>query len=165
MISDILLINSNHMNAGSSIYSLGIIRVSQLRDGQNWTRYFETLAHETGHQFLNAIWTLDPLIENEGDNLFTSPLRKEPRPLSGIFHAALVLARTIRSIHSLQSHISYDPHNDQINSSYNNKQNPSGFHDKFIDCCTVLDKHAIFSSQGQHIYDEIKEFVGGIYNV
>ena len=102
LVSDIILVQSYSINASSSITSLGCVRMSHIKPEQNWTRYYENIVHEAGHQFLNFLWMSENLIINEGEDYFSSPLRKEPRPLSGIFHGAFVLARTIRGIAALK---------------------------------------------------------------
>ena len=38
----------------------------------------------------------DPLITDDDSKRFTAPIRKDPRPLYGIFHATFVLSRIAR---------------------------------------------------------------------
>ncbi|MFE4369425.1 HEXXH motif-containing putative peptide modification protein [Streptomyces sp. NPDC056835] len=48
----------------------------------------EALVHEYGHQKLNAVLPLDPLIaDDSGEAVHYSPWRDDPRPLSGLLHA------------------------------------------------------------------------------
>ncbi|MBT2545015.1 hypothetical protein J7E99_31005 [Streptomyces sp. ISL-44] len=48
----------------------------------------EALVHEYGHQKLNAVLPLDPLIvDDTGEAAYYSPWREDPRPLSGLLHA------------------------------------------------------------------------------
>jgi len=53
----------------------------------------EVLAHESAHSLLFGFCTQLPLVENDEDELYSSPLRPDPRPLEGIFHATYVSAR------------------------------------------------------------------------
>ncbi|MDH5491623.1 MAG: HEXXH motif-containing putative peptide modification protein, partial [Myxococcales bacterium] len=56
----------------------------------------EALVHEFSHNKLNALFELDPLLENAFHPLFRSPVRPDPRPLHGIVlavHAFLPVAR------------------------------------------------------------------------
>jgi HEXXH motif-containing protein len=53
----------------------------------------ETLAHESAHSLLFGFAIDDALVENADDERFRSPLRDDPRPMDGIFHAAFVSAR------------------------------------------------------------------------
>jgi hypothetical protein len=53
----------------------------------------EFLVHEVTHALLFAAGCDEPMVLNPPEEVFPSPLRKDPRPMDGIFHAALVCAR------------------------------------------------------------------------
>lgn len=53
----------------------------------------EALAHECAHSLLFGLSGDEMLVENGDDELFASPLRPDPRPMDGIFHATFVAAR------------------------------------------------------------------------
>lgn len=53
----------------------------------------EVLAHESGHLLLFGFSADEALVENEDTELYPSPLRLDPRPMDGIFHATYVSAR------------------------------------------------------------------------
>ena len=53
----------------------------------------EVLAHEAGHSLLFGLTTQEPLVRNPDEELYSSPLRVDPRPMDGIFHATFVSAR------------------------------------------------------------------------
>lgn len=53
----------------------------------------EVIGHESGHTLLFGHSIDEPLVFNPDDELFKSPLRHDPRPMDGIFHATFVLAR------------------------------------------------------------------------
>jgi hypothetical protein len=53
----------------------------------------QALAHESGHNLLFGLAADGPLVENDDTELFASPLRFDPRPIDGIFHATFVTAR------------------------------------------------------------------------
>ena len=53
----------------------------------------ESLAHEAAHALLFGFSLGMPLVENPDDERYASPLRSDPRPLDGIFHATYVIAR------------------------------------------------------------------------
>jgi HEXXH motif-containing protein len=56
----------------------------------------EALIHEFSHNKLNALFDLDPVLENAWSPLYTSPVRPDPRPLHGVLlavHAFLPVAR------------------------------------------------------------------------
>jgi hypothetical protein len=51
------------------------------------------LVHEITHSLLLGLSCDQPLVQNSPDENYKSPLRSEPRPMDGIFHATLVCAR------------------------------------------------------------------------
>lgn len=53
----------------------------------------EVLAHEAGHSLLFGLTRDEPLVHNPDDDLYPSPLRLDPRPMDGIYHATFVSAR------------------------------------------------------------------------
>ena len=61
----------------------------------------EVLAHEAGHSLLFGLTVDEPLVLNEDDELFISPLRPDPRPMDGIYHATFVSARMAWAMEAL----------------------------------------------------------------
>lgn len=53
----------------------------------------EVLAHEAGHGLLFGFTIDEPLVLNTDEELYPSPLRVDPRPMDGIYHATYVSAR------------------------------------------------------------------------
>jgi hypothetical protein len=53
----------------------------------------EVIAHESAHSLLFGLCTEEPLVDNDDEPVFTSPLRTDPRPMDGIYHATFVSAR------------------------------------------------------------------------
>lgn len=51
------------------------------------------LVHEITHSLLFGLSCDQPLVKNPSKESYPSPLRAEPRPMDGIFHATLVCAR------------------------------------------------------------------------
>jgi hypothetical protein len=51
------------------------------------------LVHEAAHQLLFGLSYDEPLVENPIEERYGSPLRTDPRPVDGIFHATFVCAR------------------------------------------------------------------------
>jgi HEXXH motif-containing protein len=58
----------------------------------------QALAHESGHSLLFGLSTDGPLLENDEDERYVSPLRSDPRPIDGIFHATFVTARMHQAV-------------------------------------------------------------------
>lgn len=57
----------------------------------------QALAHESGHNLLFGLCADGPLVENDDDPSYPSPLRADPRPMDGIVHATYVTARMHRA--------------------------------------------------------------------
>lgn len=53
----------------------------------------EVVAHESAHSLLFGFCIDEPLVFNDDDELYQSPLRMDPRPMDGIYHATFVSAR------------------------------------------------------------------------
>ncbi len=53
----------------------------------------EVIAHESAHSLLFGLCTQEPLVDNDDDAVFPSPLRTDGRPMDGIYHATFVSAR------------------------------------------------------------------------
>lgn len=53
----------------------------------------EVLAHESAHSLLFGFCTHEPVVHNEDNEVFPSPLRVDLRPMDGIYHATFVSAR------------------------------------------------------------------------
>ena len=64
----------------------------------------EFMVHEVTHALLFAVACDEPLVLNAAEELFDSPLRKDPRPMDGIFHATLVCARITEFYSDLRAH-------------------------------------------------------------
>lgn len=61
----------------------------------------EVLAHEAGHSLLFGLTIDEPLVLNDDEELFVSPLRPDPRPMDGIYHATFVSARMAWAMEAL----------------------------------------------------------------
>jgi hypothetical protein len=61
----------------------------------------QMLAHESAHNLLFGFSADESLVENDPGELFSSPLRKDPRPMDGIYHATFVTARMYRVVREL----------------------------------------------------------------
>ena len=53
----------------------------------------EVIAHESAHSLLFGFCTEEPLVTNDDDQRYPSPLRTDLRPMDGIYHATFVSAR------------------------------------------------------------------------
>jgi HEXXH motif-containing protein len=53
----------------------------------------EALIHEAAHHLLFGLSLDEPLVENSIEQRYGSPLRTDPRPMDGVFHATFICAR------------------------------------------------------------------------
>jgi len=92
--------NAMTFDGASSFMLWGAIMINANRnDGE--LEMVQMLAHESAHNLLFGLSADGELVENSAEELFSSPLRKDPRPMDGIYHATFVTARMHRSIKTL----------------------------------------------------------------
>lgn len=138
MVSDVLVIASDEINAGSSFRVHGLILLRELAGPRDWTTYLENLVHEAAHLHLFLVWTRDPIFVSDPNVRRASPLRREERPLSGIFHAMFVLARTIRAVKLFGALPELADEVRTMSTAYNNRRNPAPFEEKFEQAFATL---------------------------
>jgi hypothetical protein len=90
-------------DGASSLMLWGAILLNANRRGDELDMV-QMLAHESAHNLLFGLATDEALLTNDDTERFSSPLRDDPRPLEGIYHATFVLARMHRSIKRLLDH-------------------------------------------------------------
>ncbi|MFN3230862.1 MAG: aKG-HExxH-type peptide beta-hydroxylase [Alphaproteobacteria bacterium] len=78
---------------GASIYQLWGMVVLNPRVPKTPVEIVETLAHEGAHTLLFGLTYDEPLVLNHDTELYHSPLRQDPRPMDGVYHATFVSAR------------------------------------------------------------------------
>jgi hypothetical protein len=79
-------------NGLSSFYLWGAVFLNA-KAHTTTLKVVQTLAHESSHMHLFAAALDSPLVQNPYEHRFRSPLRSEPRPMDGIYHATYVTAR------------------------------------------------------------------------
>lgn len=82
--------------SGTSVYLWGAIFLDPVGVGR--IGIAEMLVHEGAHCLLTALSNAEVLSANPKDARYSSPLRKDPRPMEGIIHAAYVLGRMIQGL-------------------------------------------------------------------
>jgi HEXXH motif-containing protein len=78
---------------GASSFMLWGAVVLNATNPRNRLDAVQALAHETGHNLLFGFGADGALVENGEEDRYASPLRHDPRPIDGIFHATFVSAR------------------------------------------------------------------------
>lgn len=92
----ILVVGADDLNygfAGGSCYMLwGALFINATAHDSD-VATIEAIAHESAHSLLFGLTVDEPLVLNDDQELFSSPLRDDPRPMDGIYHATYVSAR------------------------------------------------------------------------
>lgn len=97
IVGEILIINAQGIRAGSSFDMFGMIFMG-ISTGyfDKWkdkiTGVLDLIVHEQSHLYVHLLANNDMLVLNRFER-YEAPLRKEKRPLIGIYHAAFVLSR------------------------------------------------------------------------
>jgi HEXXH motif-containing protein len=86
------------------------------------------------------------MVLNSDDERFTAPLRPDPRPMMGIFHATFVLSRVVRVFRRLAAH---DPKRFAASVPY--------FIDRFTAGHETVVKHARLSDLGHRVASTLEQ--------
>lgn len=97
LVSQIVLVigdsSSDYQFDGGSAYMLWGALFLNASSHQHPVAVAEVLAHESAHILLFGFASAEPMTLNPDSELYSSPLRVDPRPMEGIFHATYVSAR------------------------------------------------------------------------
>jgi len=108
----------------------------------------ETLVHESAHSLLFAVQLDDYLALNPSTDRYHSPLRIDPRPIDGIFHATFVLSYMIAFLNEVVNG-STVPDSLKQEAVTVLAERTKAFNDGY----DVLQAHARFTSTGRKIID------------
>lgn len=93
---------SDGFGGASTFFCPGAAMVNVARK-RNIAQVIEVLVHEASHLLLFAQAGSGGLSQNDPTQTYQSPLRNDPRPMEGIFHAVFVCCR----VHHVLKHIRY----------------------------------------------------------
>jgi HEXXH motif-containing protein len=148
---------------GASSFAMwGAIAVNQ-QAHSHWWQYVTTLVHESAHSLLFAYARTQPLVLNDMDQRYTSPLRQEPRPMDGIFHAAFVSAREAYALDQCIAALEREKVESALCQTLENELGNSVC--AFWDCCEQLEQHGRLSPLGHSILDESKHYMREHFSV
>ncbi len=111
--------------------------------------YIEHLTHEVSHLQLHAIMDIDPIVANGDTERFDAPIRRDPRPMYGIFHATFVLSRVVRMLRKF--------HDASICDTTAIHQDMS---ERFVKGYNTVKKHAKLTDAGRMIFNTLQETAG-----
>lgn len=86
---------------GASVYSLWGALFLNAESHVTPLAMAEAIAHESGHSLLFGMSVDEPLVRNPDEELYPSPLRVDPRPMDGIYHATFVSSRMYWAMQAL----------------------------------------------------------------
>ncbi len=104
--------------AGGSCYMLWGALFINAQCHDNDIAMMEAIAHESGHSLLFGFTIDEPLVLNDERALFASPLRDDPRPMDGIYHATYVSARMHWTMSRLLESGRLNAHESDLAASY-----------------------------------------------
>jgi hypothetical protein len=90
--------------AGASSFMVWGAVFLNVRRNDDRLRVLSGLVHEATHQMLFGLARRQPLTENDPAARYPSPLRNEPRPMDGVYHATYVSGRLSVLYERLSSH-------------------------------------------------------------
>lgn len=140
-------------DGASSFLLWGAILINADRKGDELSMV-QMLAHESAHNLLFGLCPDQPLVTNGPDERYPSPLRHDPRPLDGIYHATFVSARMHRASKRLgESGILSPAQADRA------KEDVLANQRAFDDGISVLDRHAQFTPDGREIIESARAYI------
>lgn len=107
------------------------------------------LVHEITHSLLLGLGCERPLVENPLEESYKSPLRADPRPMDGIFHATLVCAR-LAAFNTAWLDSGLLDEDDRGKCEEAVVRNSRFFHDGLA----VIDQKGKLSGPGRHLIDQ-----------
>jgi hypothetical protein len=139
---------------GASAFLLwGAILLNTHRDN-DCVAMAQTLAHESAHNLLFGLCPDEPLLLNDPEERFGSPLRPDLRPLEGIYHATYVIARMHRSLRHLAGSGHLSPEDEK-----RARQEMVQTQRLFKDGLRTLETHAQLTEIGGQILEGAKEYM------
>lgn len=157
LVSQILLAENSDPTkngfGGASVFSAFGSLLINPKSNKDTATVIMTLVHESSHSRLFLHHLNDPIILNDGDEMYNSPLRTQPRPMEGIFHAAWVSARMVAAANCI------------LNNGF--KGDTAIYLEKqmhqakkiLMDCVEPIEKNAKLSSFGKTLFMDAKKII------
>jgi HEXXH motif-containing protein len=109
--------------------------------------------HEAAHVQLNSLCSHEPLCFNAADEVFTSPLRTDARPMEGVIHANYVCA----VLAELFLNISHSPHH--AKSSEQARKIAQDHYQPLASQVSQIDDFAKLSTTGNEVFARLQAVV------
>ncbi|MEM8751091.1 MAG: HEXXH motif-containing putative peptide modification protein [Pseudomonadota bacterium] len=117
----------------------------------------EAIAHECAHCTLFGLSPFTFFVENPESERYQSPLRYDPRPLDGIYHAVFVLARMHFAVGEMLNSGKLDAENVE-----EAKRLMERSKENFFDGYGVLQEHARYTDQGKLIIEDTLRYMNSV---
>lgn len=91
----VYITSSPKMISGTSFNLFGAIYLGDSLLKEHDIIMSTSIIHEVAHLYFYALSTIDPLIVNDYEEKYPSPLKTDERPLIAVFHAVFVLSRMV----------------------------------------------------------------------
>jgi hypothetical protein len=149
-VTEIKLFNSDRLVGMTDPRLFGSVYICIPNNELPPSVYFcEHIIHETSHLHLNTLFAQDRLILNDPSERYTAPIRPDPRPMYGIFHATYVLSRMVRIFDQLARLFE--------GSSY--KTCLTIFKKQFINGYTTINCYGKLTERGQKILQSYSDII------
>ncbi|AIL13125.1 hypothetical protein IM40_05775 [Candidatus Paracaedimonas acanthamoebae] len=144
-LGEIFTFESPQVKYGSSFNLFGLIYV---RESLPFTPadVVDTLAHEAAHLYLFSLSADDPLVLNPPEERYIGSLRKDKRPLIGLYHGCFVISRILYALRALYSHKLLSEE-DQARCAVLIEE----YKVKYASLLEIIQKHAKMTTLGQSI--------------
>lgn len=114
------------------------------------------LVHESSHQQMFLFHLDDPVVLNDADAAYASPLRRQPRPMEGIFHALWVSARMAAAAQDVLTSADTLPWADDLHIHQSRAVTA------FRDCEKTVADHAQLTDLGARLFADARAAVNAI---
>jgi hypothetical protein len=147
LVTRIKIFNGKGLSGSSSASVFGVIYTNLPPKNENSIVHFaEHIIHEASHLSLEVLHGFDTLITNNPSDTYKSPIRTDPRPMIGVFHATFVLARLIRLFKRLKQQSGSNIYDEKLEK----------FIFQFDEGFDTISKHALFTLNGRNIFDSLQ---------
>lgn len=139
---------------GASSFMLWGALVLNADSYQNDIDMVQVLAHESGHNLLFGLCADGPMIENDDSERYASPVRRDPRPMDGIVHAAFVIARMHQAVCALLDADAVEPASrTEAETALVNLQR------SFAHAMNTVDQHARLTPLGKSVMEGARAYM------
>ncbi|MCU0325862.1 MAG: HEXXH motif-containing putative peptide modification protein [Spirosomaceae bacterium] len=146
LVSRLKLFNGKSLKAATSASIFGAIYLKlPPKSEDDFTYFADHIIHETSHLTLDILLSFDKIVLNENHERFKAPIRIDPRPMFGIFHATFVLSRMVRIFQRLAQESKEKAILERLGI----------FKRQFNEGLETVEKYAVLSDNGKQIKDSL----------